>query len=185
MLTRTQALDYLRESGMSAPLFQHSIASEAVLSALAKHFGEDEQLWGITGLLHDLDYVQTHEAPDKHGLISAEKLSGLLPEEALYAIRAHNGENNSAPVDGRFAYALRCGETVTGLVITAALVRPTGIEGMQPSSLKKKMKDKAFAATVNRDTIRECSHLSLELDEFLSIAIEAIVPIAQELGIVK
>ena len=185
MLTREQALEYLRESHPEPHLIQHALASEAVMRALARHLGADEAVWGLTGLLHDLDYPLTSAAPERHGLAGAERLAGELPEDALHAIRAHNGEMNGTPPVAPFDYALRCGESVTGLVVTAALVRPTGMEGMQASSLKKKMKDKAFAASVNRDCIRQCSELGLELDVFLTLAIEAMTGIAHELGLAK
>jgi len=183
MIQREAALNLLREPEPEAHLVQHALASEAVMRALARHFGEDEEVWGITGLLHDWDYPLTASRPERHGLESAERLAGELPEEALQAIRAHNAECNGSAVNSRFDVALRCGETVTGLISAAALVRPTGMEGMQVSSLKKKMKDKAFAASVNRTVIRQCTDMGLELDQFLGLAIEAMTPIAAELGL--
>lgn len=183
MITREAALDLLRENAPDPHLVQHALASEAVLRALARRFGEDEDLWGLTGLLHDWDYPRTVSDPARHGLDAAERLAGVLPDEALQAIRAHNAECNGSAVDGRFDVALRCGETVTGLVSAAALVRPTGMEGMQSSSLKKKMKDKAFAASVNRAIIRQCTDMGLELDEFFTLAIEAMTPVADQLGL--
>ena len=185
MISRDEALALLAENHVQAGLLQHSIASEAVMRALAREFGEDEELWGLTGLLHDVDYPATEATPEKHGLEGARLLEGKLPEEALTAIRAHNGEMTGVAPSSAFDYALRCGETVTGLVVTAALVRPTGMEGMQASSLKKKMKDKAFAASVNRDCIRQCSELGLELGDFLTLAIGAMAEIDEELGLKK
>ena len=185
MISRDEALALLAENHVQAGLLQHSIASEAVMRALAREFGEDEELWGLTGLLHDVDYPATEATPEKHGLEGARLLEGKLPEEALTAIRAHNGEMTGVAPSSTFDYALRCGETVTGLVVTAALVRPTGMEGMQASSLKKKMKDKAFAASVNRDCIRQCSELGLELGDFLTLAIGAMAEIDEELGLRK
>ena len=185
MISREEALALLAENHVQAGLLQHSIASEAVMRALAREFGEDEELWGLTGLLHDVDYPATEATPEKHGLEGARLLEGKLPEEALTAIRAHNGEMTGVAPSSAFDYALRCGETVTGLVVTAALVRPTGMEGMQASSLKKKMKDKAFAASVNRDCIRQCSELGLELGDFLTLAIGAMAEIDEELGLKK
>ena len=144
------------------------------MRALAVRFGENEDLWGLTGLLHDLDYPTTAENPARHGLDTADMLAGKLPEEALTAIRAHNAEMNgaSAPA-GRFDFALRCGETVTGLISAAALMRPTGMEGMEVKSIKKKMKDKAFAASVSRERIKECEQAGVPLDIFLALSIEA------------
>lgn len=155
MIDREAALELLREPGPESHLVQHALASEAVMRALARHFGENEELWGLTGLLHDWDYPLTADEPARHGLESAEKLKDSLPEEALQAIRA------------------------------AALVRPTGIDGMQVSSLKKKMKDKAFAASVNRDIIRQCADMGMTLEDFLALAIEAMSGKAAELGLGK
>ena len=183
MIERDDALKLLADQGTPTSLLQHALAAEAIMRALACRFGEDEELWGLTGLLHDLDYPSTAEAPERHGLESAELLCGKLPEEALAAIRAHNGEMNGATPQSRFDYALRCGETVTGLISAAARMRPTGLEGMEPKSIKKKMKDNAFAASVNRDNIRQCADAGLELDEFLALAIEAMHARAAELGL--
>ena len=174
MIQRQEALDLLAENKTPASLLQHALASEAIMRALAVRFGENEDLWGLTGLLHDLDYPTTAENPARHGLDTADMLAGQLPDEALTAIRAHNAEMNGASGPAsRFDYALRCGETVTGLIAAAALVRPNGMEGMEAKSLKKKMKDKAFAASVNREIIKECEHLGLDLTEFLDLAIKA------------
>lgn len=155
------------------------------MRGLAKKLGQDEEIWGITGLLHDLDYAATKDAHARHGLDTVELLEGKLPEEALAAIRRHAYEmNGSEEPESQFDFALRCGETVTGLVHAGALVRPTKIDGMKPKSLKKKMKDKAFAASVNRDCIRECDKIGLELGEFLQIAIASVTEIAPEVGLI-
>ena len=183
MLDRDAALALMRQH-CPETLWQHALASAAVLGALATHLGEDTALWSVTGLLHDLDYARTAATPEQHGLVAAAQLQGQLPEAALTAIRAHNREmNGAAPAATRLDFALRCGETVTGLVVAAALVRPTGIMGMEVKSLKKKMKDKAFAASVNRANIQQCSELGLTLDEFLRIAIDAMSREAQNLGL--
>lgn len=173
MISRNEALALLAEHGVQGGLLQHSLASEAVMRALARHFGEDEELWGLTGLLHDVDYPATEPAPERHGKDGAALLAGKLPEEARNAIEAHNAEGTGRQPQSRFDYALRCGETVTGIIAAAALLRPTGYEGMEPKSIKKKMKDKAFAASVNRAVIRECALAGLELDAFLALAISA------------
>ncbi len=180
-ICRTEALALLQSHTTEAHLIQHALAAEAVMQALAKHLQEDEKLWALTGLLHDLDYSQTATQPEKHGLVGSDMLAEKLPDEARAAIRAHNGEMNGSTPTTRLDFALRCGETVTGLVVTAALVRPTGITGMEAKSLKKKMKDKAFAASVSRENIRQCTELGLELDAFLQLAIAAMSANAEEL----
>lgn len=183
MMTRDDALVLLKEHLSEPAMIAHSIESEAVLRALAKRLGRDEELWGLAGLLHDLDYATTKEAPERHGVVSAELLAGKLPDEAVEAIRAHNGERNGNPPSSDFHFALRCGETVTGLIHTNALVRPQRMEGMDAKSLKKKMKDKAFAASVCRETIGECQKLGLEPGEFFTIAIAAVAGVAGEVGL--
>jgi len=186
MIQRQTAINLLAEHNTPPSLMQHALASEAIMRALANRFGENVEVWGLTGLLHDLDYPATAETPARHGLDTAEMLAGQLPDAALAAIRAHNAEMNGAKGPAtRFDYALRCGETVTGLISAAALMRPTGMEGMEVKSIKKKMKDKAFAASVCRDNIRQCAEAGLELDDFLALAIEAMRSHSAELGLNK
>jgi hypothetical protein len=178
MMTREDALALLQEYRPEPHMMQHALASEAVMRALARHFGEDEQLWGLTGVLHDLDYPMTKDTPEEHGFKAAEILAGKIPGQAVDAVMAHNSEYTGLEPKARLDFALRAAEAVTGLVAAAALMRPTGMEGMEVKSLKKKMKDKAFAAAVSRDRIRECERMDLPLDEFLALAIVAMTPAA-------
>jgi hypothetical protein len=181
MLDRTEALAMLKASAPDH-LYVHALETEAVMRALAERLGHDQEVWGLAGLLHDLDYPQTKDTPEKHGLLTAETLTGKLPDEAVQAITRHNEMNGNLP-ETQFDFALRCGETVTGLIHTAALVRPTRMQGMEAKSLKKKMKDKAFAAAVCRETIKECEKIGLELGDFLTLAIGAITGIENEVGL--
>jgi len=183
MITRDEALALLTKHVPEPALQAHCLESEAVLRALATRLGQDEEVWGITGLLHDLDYAATKDKPARHGLDSAELLAGTLPDEAVQAIRAHNAEHTGVAPASQLDFALRCGETVTGLIHTNALVRPARMDGMDAKSLKKKMKDKAFAASVSRETIGECEKLGLEPAEFFTLAIGAIAGIAAQVGL--
>lgn len=180
MISRAEAFALLQAQGPDQHMVHHALESEAVMRGLAQHLGRDPELWGLTGLLHDLDYPQTKDTPERHGLESIPLLEGKLPDEALHAIRAHNGERTGTAPETELDFALRCAETVTGLVVANALVRPTKMAGMKPKSLKKKMKEKAFAANVNRETIRECDKIGLELGIFFQIAIDEIGAIAAE-----
>jgi putative nucleotidyltransferase with HDIG domain len=177
MLTREEAIALVKEQNPELHLVQHALASEAVMRALAEHFGEDAEYWGIIGLLHDVDFPHTKDAPEKHGLVAADILLGKMPEDAVAAIQAHNSECTGVMPQSRLDYALRAGETVTGMVSAAALVRPTGYDGMEAKSVKKKMKDKAFAANVSRERIRECEHMGMPLDDFLALSIKAMAAI--------
>lgn len=182
MIDRLQALA-LVQSRSPEHLIIHALETEAVMRHLADHLGQDPELWGLTGLLHDLDYQETKDSPETHGLVAAQILADQLPEEAIAAIKRHNEINGHEP-ETIFDYALRCAETVTGLVHTAALVRPQKMQGMKPKGLKKKMKDKSFAASVCRATIQECEKIGLDLDKFLTLAIAAITTIAAEVGLI-
>ncbi len=182
MITREKALALLRQHGCDEGILRHSLAAESVLRALAARLEEDEALWSLTGLLHDLDYATTKDSPQQHGLAAGRVLEGELPEAALTAIAAHNGEYTGVEPKTAFDYALRAGETVTGLIAAAVLVRPTGYEGLRAASLRKKMKDRAFAASVDRGRIRECEKLGLSLDEFLELAVGAMAARAENAG---
>lgn len=183
MLNRDDALQLLKDNLKDEALLTHSLESEAVLRALAARLGRDEELWGLCGLLHDVDYTRTKDTPERHGAVGADMLEGKLPEEGVKAVRAHNGEMTGTAPDCELDWALRCGETVTGLIHAAALVRPTKMDGMKAKSLKKKMKDKAFARSVNRENIRECEKIGLELGDFLTLSITAIAGVAPEVGL--
>ncbi len=171
-MNHEQAMELLRAQNPEPFLVQHALFTEAIMRALAPRFQADPDLWGFTGLLHDVDYPLTKDNPAEHGL-KAAGMVGDLPPEGVAAIAAHNSECTGKLPSCELDHALRCAESVTGLISAAALVRPDGIKGMQPGSLKKKMKDKSFAANANRERIKECAGIGLELDEFLAIAISA------------
>lgn len=173
MTTRDEAMELIKAQNPEQHMILHALQAEAVLRALAERLGQDVETWGLAGLLHDLDYPRTKDQPERHGLVSAELLAGKLPPEALHAIAAHNGEMTGTAPSSALDFGLRCGETVTGIINAAALMRPTGFEGLEAKSVKKKMKDKAFARAVNRENIRECEKAGLGLDEFLGLAIGA------------
>ncbi len=161
----------------------HCLASEAVMRALARHFGEDEDVWGVAGLLHDLDVELTNADSKKHALVAAEMLEGILPADAIDAIRMHNEMATGMERTTRFQHALAAGETITGLIFATALVYPDKrIASVKPKSVIKRMKEKQFAASVNRDTIMECEKIGLSLDEFVQLALNALIPIAPSLG---
>ncbi len=183
MISREHAWDLLAGKGQEPHMLHHALETEAVMRGMAGRLGQDEDVWGLAGLLHDLDFHETKDIPEEHALRAAAWLADSLPEDALHAIRAHNGERNGVLPCTKFDYALRCAETVTGLVSAAALVRPTKLEGLGAKSLKKKMKDKAFAAAVNREIIRECEQCGVGLDDFLNDAVASIAKIADQVNL--
>ena len=183
MITRDEALELLETFKHKGSQLHHALETEAVMKGLAQRLGHDPELWGLTGLLHDLDFPQTKDTPEEHGPVGARELEGRLPEEALRAIQAHNSECTEVMPETELDFALRCGETVTGLVSANALVRPQVMVDMKPKSLKKKMKDKHFAANVSRERIMECEKIGLEPGEFFQISIERIAAIADQVGL--
>jgi uncharacterized protein len=183
MKTRDYYFDLLKKHISNPKMIAHSIASEAVLRALARKFGEDQDVWGIAGLLHDIDVEITNADPQKHALVGAELLINELPAEAVDAIKMHNEHATGLNRTTRFQFALAAGETITGLVFATALVYPDKkIESVKVKSVTKRMKEKLFAASVNRETILECERIGIPLDEFVEIALSALRPIASEIG---
>jgi len=181
LISREEALKFVHENIDTESLINHMLSVEAVMRSLAKKFGEDEELWGITGLVHDVDLGRTRDNLDRHGLEGAEMLEGKLPPEALQAIRAHPG---ILPRETKIDWALYFGDPITGLITAGAYMRPSrSVVDMELKSLKKKFKDKRFAAGVNRDQIRACSELGLELDEFLQLALDAMKGIHSDIGL--
>lgn len=183
MNTRTYYLDLLKKHVSNPKMISHSVASESVLRALARKFGENEDLWGIAGLLHDIDVEITNADPKKHAIVGAEMLVNELPAETVEAIKMHNEQATGMLRSTRFQHALAAGETITGLIFATALVYPDKkIESVKVKSITKRMKEKMFAASVNRETILECEKLGLTIDEFAEIALNALRPIATEIG---
>ncbi|HDI01553.1 MAG TPA: HDIG domain-containing protein [Candidatus Bathyarchaeota archaeon] len=183
MITRQEALELLREHVSDDKLVKHMLAVEAIMRALARELGQDEELWGLTGLLHDLDYEETKDDFSRHGLRSAELLEGKLPPEALHAIMAHNDMTGVRP-ESQLDLALRASDALSGLVVATALVMPNKkLAEVKLSSLKKKFKAKDFARGANRDRIRLCEQLGISLERFLELGLEAMKAIASELGL--
>jgi putative nucleotidyltransferase with HDIG domain len=184
-MTRDEADALLKVHVKNERMLDHSYASEAVLRALALRLGRDVEKWGLAGLLHDIDIETVGGDLTRHGC-DAEKIlaeAGLDPE-IVDAVKMHNEAVCNTPRRTEFQHALAAGETLTGLIVATALVYPDRkITGVKVKSITKRMKEKAFAASVNRDTIRECEKIGLSLDEFVEISLGAMRGIADRLGL--
>ncbi|RLG76263.1 MAG: phosphohydrolase [Thermoprotei archaeon] len=187
MLTRDEALALLTRFVKDEKIVKHCLAVEAIMRALAHRLGEDEELWGLVGLLHDIDYDLTGRDPKKHGLEAPKILKGLLPDFALEAIAGHNEHNGFEAKDPRalkILPALRAADHLSGLIIATALVMPgKKIAEVKIKSLKRKFKSKDFARGVSRERIREIEKLGLTLDEFFELGLDALKKIATQLGL--
>ena len=184
-ITRDEALTLLKEHLKNDKLVAHCVASEAIMRALAVKFDADPEMWGIAGLLHDLDYEITGDDPSRHGAEAAKILEekGVSPLLAD-VIKKHNAEGLGLERSTVFEHALTCAETITGLIVATALVYPDKkIASVKTKSVRKRMKTPHFARAVSRDRIRECEKIGIPLNDFASISLEAMSGIAQELGL--
>jgi putative nucleotidyltransferase with HDIG domain len=182
-ISRGKALELLQDHIKNPNLIKHCLASEAVLGALADRLGEDREKWSLAGLLHDLDVELTQGDLAVHGMEAVRILeeNGVGPE-IIQAVKLHNELACGEKRNTAFHHALAAGETITGLIIATALVYPDKkLASVKPKSIVKRMKEKAFAASVNRDIIRECEVVGIPLPEFAEIALTAMQSISEEL----
>jgi putative nucleotidyltransferase with HDIG domain len=184
-LSREEAEDLLREYVKNEKMLAHSYASEAVMAALARRLGRDETKWGLAGLLHDLDIEFVEGDLKVHGLPAAKMLEERgVGDDIVDAVRMHNEMATGEERTTEFQHALAAGETITGLIIATAMVYPDKkLTGVKPQSVIKRMKEKAFAASVSRENIRECEKIGIPLNEFAPIAVAAMVEIHEKLGL--
>ena len=182
-VTRDKAWETLTRYTKSESLRRHALAVEASTRWYARRFGEDEELWGATALLHDFDY-EMHPTLDKHPQDGAPILRDEgYPEELIEAVLSH-AEHLAMPRDTPLKKTLFACDELSGFVHACGLVRPTGLEGLEPKSVKKKLKQPSFAAGVHRDEVYAGAELiGLELDEHIANVVEALQPIAKELGL--
>jgi len=184
-MTRNEALELLKQHIKNERMIWHSLASEAVLRAVAKHLGEDENKWAMAGLLHDLDVEITNADPKVHGLETALMLEKMgIDNEIVEAIKLHNEEATDILRSKILHHALAAGETITGLITATSYVYPDKkIASVKSSSVVKRMKEKAFAASVKRESILECEKIGIPLSEFAEISVNAMKEIAGEIGL--
>ena len=184
-IDREEALALINEHIRNPNMVKHCIAAEAVMMALADRLGEDRDKWGLAGLLHDLDVEMVDNDLSRHTLETVRILQekGIAPE-IVEAIKLHNEKAHGEKRHDTFHHALAAGETVTGLIIATTPVYPDKkLKSVKHKSIKKRMKEKSFAASVNRETIMECEKLGMDLDEFSRICLTAMQGISDELGL--
>jgi putative nucleotidyltransferase with HDIG domain len=183
-LSRDQAWDLFCSWTESESLRRHVLAVEAAMRAYARKFGEDEELWGLVGMLHDLDYERYPDLETGHPRMALEELRRQgFSEEFVRAVASH-ADFLGVSRDSVMEKTLYAVDELSGFVMACAYVRPEGIRGMTPKSVKKKMKTPAFAAAVNRDELRAgAEELGVDFDEHVALVIEALDDRAGELGL--
>ena len=183
-MTREEALDSVRANVENENLVKHMLATEAIMRALAERLGEDEEEWRLTGLLHDIDVELTEGDMSNHSKLGADLVREMGASETIaQAILCHN-EAHGIPLETKLDKALFCADPLTGLITAAALVRPEKkLASVEAKSVRKRFKEKSFAAGASREQIASCSELGLELDEFIELGLKAMQGIAKELGL--
>jgi putative nucleotidyltransferase with HDIG domain len=182
VVNREDAWDLMCEWTESDSLRKHMLAVEAAMRAYARRFGEDEEKWGVTGLLHDMDY-EKYPTQDGHPMVGVRELERLgYPEDVLHAIKGH-ADYLDVPRDTPMSKTLYAVDELSGFIVACAMVRPEGLQNMKAKSVRKKMKQKSFAAAVNRDDIaRGAEELGVELNEHIEFVAGALGERSEELG---
>jgi uncharacterized protein len=175
-MKREQAITLLHEYIKNPKMIAHCLASEAVLRAMAERLDEDPDKWGLAGLLHDLDVEITHADMKVHAMETARILKEKgIDDDIVEAVMLHNEyASHGRDRTEKFHFALAAGETITGLITATALVYPDKrVNSVKPKSILKRMKEKAFAASVKRENILECEKAGIPLNEFVELALNA------------
>ena len=178
----TEARAFAKSKVQKDITYRHLVSVEGVMRRLGRHFGEDEEAWALTGLFHDLDQDETADDPERHARLAAEWLREAgVDEVVVNGVLAHAHPEYQTD---RMSRGIVAADAVAGLLVASALVRPERSAGMKVSSVKKKLKEKAFAPGVNRDEVHQAeTNLDLGLDEFIGLAIEGLQEVAPEIGL--
>jgi len=184
-MNREEALKLVQEKIQNQNLVKHCLAAEVCMKELAKYFQEDEEKWRLTGLLHDIDYEETKNDPDRHSILGAEMLEKLsMDKEIVEAVKTHNEAHGIAP-ETRMAKAIFCVDPLTGLIVASTLVLPSKkIADLTPENVLNRFKEKGFAKGANREIISKCEELlGLKLEQFIEICLKAMQGISENLGL--
>lgn len=185
MISREEAVDILKENISNENLRKHHYAVAAAMRALAEEFGADADKWEMVGLLHDADYEETRDEPERHALVIASVLETRgVSEDIVRAVKAHNYERLGIMPETEMEWSLVTCDDLTGLIVAVALVHPTGLAGVSVESVMKKFDSKSFAAGADRDRIRLCEEkLDVGLESFVGIVLAGMKKRSAELGL--
>jgi putative nucleotidyltransferase with HDIG domain len=183
-LTRDEAFDLVRKNVSRKNVIYHMLAVEAIMRGLAGHFGENEGEWGLTGLLHDIDYEKTEADPEKHGLLAEETLKELVPDALIRAIKTHNSKYTGIMPEHRMEKALIASDAMSGLLVACALVLPSKkLADVRVETVARKFKDKDFARGAERERIMLCEQIGIPRDKFFEIALNGLKGYASQIGL--
>ena len=183
-MERTEALALIKSHVKKDFLIKHMLATEAIMRRIARDLGKDEGLWGMTGLVHDVDLEECKPDYSDHGVISMELLEGKIPAEGLHAIQAHNYERTNVSPETDLDWALLAADAITGLIVAAALVKPDKkLASVTLDSVHNAFMKKGFAAGSNREHIEKCEKFGIGLDAFMQLSLETMQGICADLGL--
>ncbi|MEM3459130.1 MAG: HDIG domain-containing protein [Candidatus Bathyarchaeia archaeon] len=184
MLTRNEALKLVNNNVSKKNVFFHMLAVEAIMRGIAKYLGEDEEQWALIGLLHDIDYEKTEATPETHSLLTEQILKGLVPEELIKAIKAHNFRYTGVMPETKMEKALIASDAISGLLVACALVMPSKkVADVKVETVAKKFKDKDFARGAERERILVCEEIGIPREKFFEIALNGLKAVASEIGL--
>jgi putative nucleotidyltransferase with HDIG domain len=184
MLTRDEAIALVRKNVTKRNVVYHMLAVEAIMRSVADFFGEDEEKWGLVGLLHDVDYEKTEATPEKHSLLAEEILKDVVPNEVIKAIKTHNVRYTGVKPETRMEKALIASDAMSGLLVACALVMPSKkLADVKVETVAKKFKDKDFARGAERERILVCEEIEIPREKFFEIALDGLTVVASEIGL--
>ncbi len=184
MPTREEAYNLVTSKISNKNLVKHMLALEAIMRELAPMFDGDPEIWGLAGLVHDVDYMETEKDPKNHALVGAKLLKELgYPDDLVKAVAAHNPENGTK-IETRMDLALHVGDPLTGLIVACALIHPAKkLEPIDVDFVINRFGERRFAAGANREQIQRCEELGLSLPQLVEISLRAMKKITKELGL--
>jgi hypothetical protein len=184
MPTRNEAINLVKKNVTKRNVVYHMLAVEAIMRSVARYFGEDENKWGLIGLLHDIDYEKTEATPEKHGLLAESILAGSVPEEYIKSIKTHNFRYTGMKPQTNMEKALIASDAISGLLVACALVMPSKmLTEVKVETVAKKFRDKDFAKGVERERILVCEEIGIPREKFFEVALEGLKNIALEIGL--
>jgi len=184
MLKREEALELVKRNVAKKTILYHMLAVEAIMRNVASHLKEDEDLWGLTGLVHDIDYEKTEATPERHATLAEQILKDTVPEEVQRAIRAHNFQHTAVVPETSMEKALIASDAISGLLVACALVMPSKkLSDVKVETVTKKFKDKDFARGADRKRILLCEDIGVPKEKFFEIALNGLKNVATELGL--
>jgi len=183
-MDREEALQLVKANVTDANLLRHAFAVESIMRSLAKALHGDVCLWGVCGLLHDIDFEVVKGDPKRHGIVAEGILRDKVDERIIRAIRAHNGENTGTVPDSPMAKCLISADSVSGLLVASALVMPSKkLKDLKLGTLRRMFKDKDFAKGCSRERISMCESIGVPIERLLGIALEALQAVGDGLGL--